>query len=181
MDLACVFLIVQTGITAGALMPMDTSGTDAPQDERPSLRDMSPEERIAAMDMRTLPNGKTIGHAPVGVEWTVDDLPDIIAAIYGGGKVGYVRTTDAFTDEFEPPPRTPDEASERTMQKLREGPRRIPVFAEDGQTVIGEKEIGGGQAVGELEDGTTVTYDFDKGTITTERPDGETTVENVRE
>jgi hypothetical protein len=142
---------------------------------------MTPEEQIAAMDMRTLPNGKTIGHAPVGVDWTIDDLPDFIGAMYGGGKIGYVRTTDAFADEFEPPPRTPDEASERTMQKLREGPRTIPVFADDGETVIGEKQVGGGQAVEERQDGTTVTYDFAEGTITTVTPDGQTTVENVRE
>jgi hypothetical protein len=142
---------------------------------------MSPEERIEAMDMRTLPNGKTIGHKPVGVDWTIDDLPDFIGAKYGGGKIGYVRKTDAFADVFEPPAETPEEAAERTMQRLREGPRKIPVFADDGQTVIGEKQIGGGTAFGELKDGTTVTYDFDKGTITTVKPDGQTTVENVRE
>jgi hypothetical protein len=89
-------LIVPTGITAAVLLAMATSGTDASQDERPSVSDMSPEERIAAMDMRTLANGKTIGHKPVGVDWTVDDLPDFIGAKYGGGKVGYVRTTDVF-------------------------------------------------------------------------------------
>ncbi|HEX6336877.1 MAG TPA: hypothetical protein VFZ85_07985 [Jiangellaceae bacterium] len=148
---------------------------------QPSLSDMTPEERIAAMDMRTLPNGKTIGHAPVGVDWTMDDLPDFIGAMYGGGKIGYVHTTDAFADEFEPPPETDEEALARTMQRLREGPRTIPVFADDGETVIGEKVVGGGQAIGERQDGTTVTYDFGKGTITTVTPDGQTTVENVRE
>lgn len=110
---------------------------------RPLLSDMSPEERIAAMDMRTLPNGKTFGHKPRGVDWTVDDLPDFIGAKYGGGKVGDVRKTDAFAFLFEPPAETPEEAAERTMQRLREGPRTIPVFADDGETVIGEKVVGG--------------------------------------
>jgi hypothetical protein len=135
-------LIVPTGITAGALIAMATSGTGAPQDERPSVSDMPPEERRAAMDMRTLPNGETIGHKPRGVDWTVDDLPDFIAAVYGGGKVGYVRKTDAFAFLVEPPAETDEEALAQTMQKLREGPRTIPVFADDGQTVIGEKKIG---------------------------------------
>ena len=133
------------------------------------------------MDMRTLPNGKTIGHKPVGVDWTVEDLPDFIGAHWGGGKVGYVRKTDAFALFLEPPAATPEQAAERTMQRLREGPRTIPVFADDGETVIGEREVGGGQATEGRPDGTTVTYDFGEGTITTVTPDGQTTVENVRE
>jgi hypothetical protein len=133
------------------------------------------------MDMRTLPNGKTIGRKPVGVDWTIDDLPDFIAAKYGGGKVGYVRKTDAFAFLFEPSAETPEEAAERTMQRLREGPRTIPVFADDGETVISEKVVGGGQAIEGRPDGTTVTFDFTDGTITTVTPDGKTTVENVRE
>jgi hypothetical protein len=175
------FLIVPTGITAGALIAMATSGTGAPQDERPSVSDMSPEERRAAMDMRTLPNGETIGHKPRGVDWTVDDLPDFIGAVYGGGRHGYVRKTDAFAFLFEPPADTDEDALARTMQRLREGPHTIPVFADDGQTVIGEKKIGGGQSIEERPDGTTVTYDFTEGTITTVTPGGQTTVENVRE
>jgi hypothetical protein len=176
-----VFLFVPTGITTGALVAMATSGTSAPRDKRPSVSDMSPEERREAMDMRTLPNGKTIGHKPRGVDWTVDDLPDFIGAVYGGGMHGYVRKTDAFAFLFEPPAETPEEAAERTMQRLRESPRTIPVFADDGQTVIGEKEMGDGQAIEGRPDGTTVTYDFTEGTITTATPDGQTTVENVRE
>jgi hypothetical protein len=174
-------LIVPTGIIAGAPVAMATSGTGDPHDERRSLSDMSPEERRDAMDMRTLPNGKTIGHRPRGADWTVDDLPDFIGVVYGGGKHGYVRKTDAFAFMFEPPAETPEEATERTMQQLREGPRTIPVFADDGQTVIGEKALGGGQSIEGRPDGTTVTYDFTYGTITTVTPDGVTTVENVRE
>jgi len=175
------FLIVPTGITAGAMIAMATSGTGAPHDERPSVSDMSPEERREAMDMRRLPNGETIGHKPRGGDWTGDDLPDFIAAVYGSGKHGYVRKTDAFVFLFEPPAETDEEALAQTMQKFREGPRAIPVFADDGQTVIGEKKIGGGQSVEERPDGTTVTYDFTEGTITTLTPDGHTTVENMRE
>jgi hypothetical protein len=67
------------------------------------------------------------------------------------------------------------------MQKLRDGGRTIPVFADDGETVIGEKTIERGHAVEERADGTTVTYDFAEGTITTVTPDGQTTVDNVRE
>jgi hypothetical protein len=142
---------------------------------------MSPDERIAVMDMRTLPNGKTIGHKPVGVDSTIDDLPDFIATKYGGGKVGYVRKTDAFYFLYEPEAETPEEAAERTMQQLRDGPRKIPVFADDGETVVGEKVVGAGQDIEGRPDGTTVTYDFTEGTITTVTPDGQTTVENVRE
>jgi hypothetical protein len=176
------FLIVPAGITAGALMAMATSGAGgAPHGERPSVRNLSPEERREVMDMCTLPNGETIGHKPRGVDWTVDDLPDFIAAVYGGGKHGYVRKTDAFAFLFEPPAETDEDVRARTMQKLREGPRTISVFADDGQTVIGEKKIGGGQSVEEGPDGTTVTYDFTEGTITTKTADGHTTVENMRE
>lgn len=125
------------------------------------------------MDMRTLPNGQTIGHKPVGVDWTIDDLPDFIEAKYGGSNIRYIRKTDAF----QPGPETEEEL----MQKLRDGPRTIPVFADDGETVIGEKVVGGGQAIEGRQDGTTVTYDFAEGTITTVTPDGQTTVENVRE
>jgi hypothetical protein len=78
------------------------------------------------MDVRTLPNGKTIWHKPRGVAWTVDDLPDFIAAKYGGGKVGYVRKTDAFAFMFEPPAESPEEAAERTMQRLGKARGRSP-------------------------------------------------------
>lgn len=127
-------LIVTTGTTAGALLAMAPSGTRDPHDDRPSPSGMTPEERIKAMDMRTLPNGRAIGHKPVAVDWTIDDVPDFIAAKYGGGKVGYIRRTDAF----QPPPET----KEDLVQKLREGPRIVPVFADDGQTVIGERKSG---------------------------------------
>jgi hypothetical protein len=141
---------------------MATSGTNAPQDERPSLSDMSPDERAAAMDMRTLPTGETIGRKPAGVQHTWDDLPDLIAAKYGGGKVGYVRKIDIFESAASPGEEAAGKVERTTTQRLREGPRKIPVFAENGQTVIGEKEVGGDVAVEELKDGTTVTYDFDK-------------------
>lgn len=84
------------------------------------------------MGFRRLPNGKTIG---LGVGLKPEDMPDFIGAKYGGGKVGYVRKTDAF----------PEHSQRRRRwrrPKPTPGPRTIPVFDEDGETVIGEKVIG---------------------------------------
>lgn len=155
---------------------------DASRRKDRKVSEMSPDEKKEAMGIRTLPNGKTIGHKPVGgYDWRPEDLPDFIGARFGGGKIGYVRKTDAFAEYFRPPTENVDELIEHNRQRLREGPKTIPVFADDGETVIGEKVVGGGGATGVKPDGTTVTYDYGKGAITTVNPDGTTTVENLRE
>lgn len=146
-----------------------------------TVSEMSERERDVAMDVRTLPNGKTIGRKPVKADYKIEDLPDFIGVKYGGGKVGYVRKTDAFAEYFQSPPASAAEAEQRMRQKVEQGPQTIPVFADDGETVIGEKAIGNGQFAEELADGTIITYDFDKGTITTESPTGTKSVENVRD
>jgi len=63
--------------------------------------------------------------------------PDLIQAIGINGKTGYVRNED-----LNPPlPKNPQEAL--AQQKAAETPKRIPVYAEDGVTVIDTFIVGG--------------------------------------
>ena len=168
--------IAVAGLVAGVLTEVAmTGGSDEPR----WVSDMSEDERREVMHIRTLPSGETLGHAPLpeNARYEDGDLPDFIGAIATNGKLGYVRKDDLE----EPLPASPEEAVEITLQQLEDGPRSVPVYADDGETVIGEFLVGGGMAVGEMEDGSTVEQDYDKGTITTESPDGTRTVENVRD
>lgn len=86
-------------------------------------------------------NGKTYG---VIANVMPDDYPDLIKVMATNGKEGYVRVED-FNDEYIA--ESPEDAV-RYMEKLRELNEQgyylqvIPVYDIDGETVIGEFEIG---------------------------------------
>lgn len=88
-------------------------------------------------------NGETYGSVETNVHPDLQDYPDLIAAIGEDGVVGYVRKTELDGEQ----PKNPEEAS-RYMERLdaareaakaagQEYLRYIPVYEEDGVTVIG--------------------------------------------
>ena len=81
------------------------------------------------------PQGKAFGSALEAK--TPADEPDLILAQGTNGKIGYILKSDARGPE----PRTPAEAIALTNQKFRtQEPQTstIPLYSEDGVTVIGE-------------------------------------------
>jgi len=63
------------------------------------------------------------------------DTPDLISAIADNGKLGYVMKTDIYS----PAPNNPDDAISQNAQAQQT--RTIPVYAHDGETVIGKFTI----------------------------------------
>jgi hypothetical protein len=129
--------IMAAGLTSGVLAAGAISGSGG---RSRSVSDMSDEERRESMHIRTLPSGETLGHPPVDATFEEEDLPDFIGAIATNGKLGYVRRVDLQ----EPEPSSREEAVQMTLQNLKDGPRSVPVYADDGRTVIGEYLTGGG-------------------------------------
>jgi hypothetical protein len=121
-------------------------------DERRSLSGMTPAERQDFMGIiRVLPNGQTMGAGPQydNVDYTDDDLPDFIASYNDQGwnnreKTGYVRKADYLG---EPTRSSPAEAVAMMEQQRNEGPRLIPVFSDDGKTVIGQLPMNDNEGV----------------------------------
>lgn len=69
--------------------------------------------------------------------------PDLIAAIASNGKRGYVKRIDMES----PRPKNPEEAV--ALTKANEGKTKtVPVYDQEGQTVIGEFVMGGGTSSG---------------------------------
>ncbi|MDF2938676.1 MAG: hypothetical protein K0Q90_4049 [Paenibacillaceae bacterium] len=62
-----------------------------------------------------------------------EDAPDLISAQGIDGTGGYIK----FTDAFEEAPRNPEEAIERQKNRIP-GSRLIPLYDQDGVTVIGQ-------------------------------------------
>jgi hypothetical protein len=128
-------------------------GVGGAGDERRSLSGMTPAERQAFMGIiRVLPNGQTMGAGPQydDVDYTEDDLPDFIAWYNdqgwdNGEKLGYVRKADYLNPG--PPPSSPAEAVAMMEQQRNEGPRVIPVFGDDGKTVIGQLPMNDNEGV----------------------------------
>lgn len=81
-------------------------------------------------------NGMTFGSSLEAR--TPADEPDLIASWGTKGELGYVRTSDMQGVQ----PRTPAEAIALTEKRMTEGPTAIPLYAEDGPTVIGEFILG---------------------------------------
>lgn len=83
-------------------------------------------------DYPTTPDGRTFGTLPTGDEQglAVSDLPDLIAAVGEQGRHGYI-TREAFMGG--PAPSSPGEAL--AAQEKAEAVT-VPVYAEDGTTVI---------------------------------------------
>ena len=66
--------------------------------------------------------------------------PDLIQAQGVDGTIGYVKSTDLFWFN----PKTPEEAVKMQAEMDAKGPYTIPLYSEDGKTVIGEFPMGGG-------------------------------------
>lgn len=64
--------------------------------------------------------------------------PDLILSLGARNERGYVRRTDLEGEQ----PRTPAQAIALTERRRREGPTNIPLYAEDGETVIGSFLLG---------------------------------------
>lgn len=65
-----------------------------------------------------------------------DDIPDLVSAVGVDGAKGYIKSSDMFGDE----PKNPQEAIERQKNRIP-GTRYIPLYASDGETVIGKFKI----------------------------------------
>ena len=119
------------GFVIGVSISAATSADDGSQ--RRSVADMSASERAKVMNIRTLPNGKSMGRFPVeDVYFTDDDLPDFIGAYSDEGQQGYIRKEDYIG----PQPSSPEEALATPTTRV------VPVFAENGETVIGQFTFG---------------------------------------
>lgn len=91
-------------------------------------------------DFATTEDGRTFGKLPVdGEALPINGIPDLVAVIADNGVTGYVEREALFGIEGEP--QTPEEALAQQTQGLEE--ERVPVYAEDGETVVGEYTIGG--------------------------------------
>ena len=87
---------------------------------------------------KTNDNGETYGtYIDEGDgEWTE---PDLMAVVGLNDVEGYVRKVDLYDEENQP--NNPEEAIAYQKKRDEEGPRIIPVYEEDGKTVIGEYRI----------------------------------------
>lgn len=83
-------------------------------------------------------HGQTYGSQLESVSPATD--PDLIQAIATNGAVGYVRSKDLNV----PLPSTPEAALAQARASVQ---RSIPVYAQDGQTVIGAFVVGPGSVV----------------------------------
>lgn len=71
---------------------------------------------------------------------TPDQAPDLILAIATNGKEGYVRRVALYPQL----PVTPDDALRQQSQDDARQPRTIPVYTQDGTTIIGYFDIAPG-------------------------------------
>lgn len=80
-------------------------------------------------------NGETYGSNLVNTEY--GNEPDLILVEYGNGKSGYVYKEDFY--DIPNQPKNPEEAIDY-MKKNRA--KKIPVYKNDGKTVVGAFQIG---------------------------------------
>jgi len=91
-------------------------------------------------DYKINENGLTYGSAAFSTSY--EEEPDLIGAVGVDGTIGYVYKEDLRG----PQPKTPEEAvALMTSLDRNGGIRSIPLYKEDGKTVIGEFIIGGGE------------------------------------
>ena len=69
-----------------------------------------------------------------------DDAPELIKAEGVDGTIGYVKSSDVFTKM----PESPEEAVKMQAERDSKGSYTIPLYAEDGKTIIGEFPVGSG-------------------------------------
>lgn len=125
----------------------------SPDDMRPMVRAIDPsahrdDEAVLedCPELATAPpypvneNGMSYGS---GANIDEDDPgPDLIAAHGSDGTCGFLRATDRAED----PPRGPEEAASSMADLDRDG-RDIPLYAQDGVTVIGSFHVGPGRVL----------------------------------
>ena len=70
----------------------------------------------------------------------ISDEPDLIKAIGVDGVEGYVKKIDLYDEENQP--NTPEEAIEYMRNKSKNRSKFIPVYEEDGKTIIGKYKLG---------------------------------------
>ncbi|WP_434510380.1 hypothetical protein [Desulfitobacterium sp. AusDCA] len=80
-------------------------------------------------------NGETYGSLLYVTE--AGQEPDLVQTVGVDGTEGYVKYSDLMGPEVN----TPEEAA--AYMKEKHGPRMIPLYASDGQTVIGKYKAGG--------------------------------------
>jgi len=73
---------------------------------------------------------------------SIETEPDLIYACGTNGISGYVKKSDLNGDM----PKTPEEAIEITRKNKSQNSREIPLYEEDGKTIIGSYKIGGSNA-----------------------------------
>lgn len=105
----------------------------------PATASILPDQAI--QDVKTAPkfpvnkNGETYGS---NREVTVaGQEPDLILAIGIDGTEGYIKSKDLNKDQ----PNSPEEAVAYMERMENSAPRKIPLYAVDGETVIGEFKI----------------------------------------
>ena len=125
----------------------------SPDEPRPMVRAIDPsahrEDDVVFEDcprLATAPpypvneNGMSYGSG-AGIDED-DPGPDLVAAHGTNGRCGFVRASDR---QHEPPP-SPEEAA-AYMAELDPGGRDVPLYAQDGVTVIGSFHIGPGRVL----------------------------------
>lgn len=85
-------------------------------------------------------NGETYGSELAAT--SPSDMPDLVKAVGVGGILGYVR----FSDLNGPQPKTPAQAIELMKKRKPGAVRQIPLYAQNGTTVIGVFDVGGAGA-----------------------------------
>jgi hypothetical protein len=85
-------------------------------------------------------NSKGMSYGSELLANTPDQAPDLILAIATNGKEGYVQRVALYPQL----PATPDDALREQSKENARQPRTIPVYTQDGTTIIGYFEIAPG-------------------------------------
>jgi hypothetical protein len=138
------------GFLGGMQLHQVVASTDEPQ---PMVRAIDPsahrDDDVVLEDcpeLATTPpypvnaNGMSYGSG-AGIDED-DPGPDLVAAYGTNGRCGFVRASDRRKD----PPRSPEEAA-AFMADLDPDGRDVPLYAQDGVTVIGSFRIGPGRVL----------------------------------
>ncbi|MDU1540010.1 hypothetical protein ACQQ2T_10095 [Paraclostridium tenue] len=83
-------------------------------------------------------NGDTYGTYEIDENGEIIE-PDLMAVIGLDDVEGYVRRVDLYDEANQP--NNPEEAIAYMKKREKEGPRIIPVYKEDGKTIIGKFKI----------------------------------------
>ena len=83
-------------------------------------------------------NGQTYGTYEIDENGEIIE-PDLMAVIGLDDVEGYVKRVDLYDEANQP--NNPEEAIAYMKKREKEGPRIIPVYKEDGKTVIGKFKI----------------------------------------